>query len=530
MRALRLVLQWTLVVLIAAAVYARPQEPDSQGEQAESAAKAGAAGEREGKREKGKKKEEEKPPVVTHHEIHVGGRTLKYTATVGLMPLTNEQAGSHDEGKVQAHIFYMAYTLDNPAAGKRPLTFCFNGGPGSSSVWLHMGAIGPRKVVLEPDGTMPPPPFELEDNQDTWLDQTDLVFIDPVGTGFSRPTKPEYGKQFWGVKGDIASVGQFIRLYLTRNERWQSPLFLAGESYGTTRAAGLSGYLIDHGIALNGIVLVSTVLNFETLEFTRGNDLPYILYLPSYATTAWYHKKLPPDLQSEDLAKVVAEVEQWAANDYALALAKGDALTAAERQSVVEHLARYTGLSKTYIDEANLRITEDHFTKELLRDQSRTVGRLDSRFEGIDESGVSEGPDYDPSEAAIRPPFTAVFNNYVRSELGWKTDDTYYILGGGFRQWDWGSAGRGFANVSPSLRTAFVKNKYMKLFVAEGYFDLATPFFAVDYTLAHLGLDPSLRGNVSTGQFPVGHMVYIESKSLDKLKRDVAAFMAGALR
>lgn len=502
-------------------VWSRAQEPEGPADQPST--KASSAEKAKTPAQEEKPEEVEQPPVVTHHEVHVGGTPLKYTATAGLMPLKG------DDGKTDAHIFFMAYTLDNlPPSPRRPLTFCFNGGPGSASVWLHLGAIGPRKVRLEPDGSMPRPPFEIADNEDTWLDKTDLVFVDPVGTGFSRPMNKEAGKKFWGVKGDIESVGQFIRLYLTRYERWTSPLFLAGESYGTTRAAGLSGYLIGHGIALNGIVLVSTVLNFETLEFTRGNDLPYVLYLPSYTAAAWYHKKLPADLQAQDLAKTLPEVERWASNDFALALSKGDRLTPAERQSVVDQLARYTGLSKTFIDEANLRVSEGEFAKELLRGQNRTIGRLDCRFEGIDESGVSARPDYDPSEAAIRPPFTSVFNNYIRSELGYKTDEPYYILGGYFQQWDWGSAGQGFPNVSPDLRAALVKNKYMKLFVAEGYFDLATPFYAVDYSLEHLGLDPSLRGNITTGQYNAGHMVYIESHSLDKLKRDVAAFLESA--
>jgi carboxypeptidase C (cathepsin A) len=477
------------------------------------------------KAKESKEKEEEKPPVVTHHEIRLGGKALKYTATVGLMPIKNP------DGDTEAHIFFMAYTLDNaPGGTHRPLTFCFNGGPGSSSVWLHMGAIGPRRVRLQSNGGMPRPPFELEDNQETWLDRTDLVFIDPVGTGYSRPAKKDLGKKFWSVKGDIESVGQFIRLYLTRYERWTSPLFLAGESYGTTRAAGLSGYLIDNGIALNGIVLVSTVLNFETLEFVKGNDLPYVLYLPSYTATAWYHKKLPLDLQGQELPTILPEVEQWATADYALALAKGDRLTDAERSAVAGRLARYSGLSAAYILRGNLRVKQSEFCKELLRDENRSVGRLDSRFKGMDESGVSEGPDYDPSLAIIRPPFTSVFNQYVRAELNYQTDEIYYILGGGFTQWDWGSAQQGFPNVSPDLRSAFVKNPYMKLFVAEGYFDLATPFWAVDYTLEHLGLDASLLGNISTGQFNAGHMVYIEAQSLDKLRQDVEAFMDNATK
>ena len=303
-----------------------------------------------------------------------------------------------------------------------------------------------------------------------------------------------------------------------------------GESYGTTRAAGLSDYLLEKGIAFNGILLVSAVLNFETLEFTRGNDLPYILYLPSYTTTAWFHHKLPPDLQPQDFQKTVQEAEQWARTDYADALARGDHLTPDERQAVIDHLARYTGLSKTYIDFANLRITQEDFCKELLRDQRRTVGRIDSRFKGIDASGVSAAPDYDPSIAAIRPPYTAMFNNYVRAELGYKSDKEYYVLGGGFRQWDWGSAGEGFPDVSPALHSALVKNPYMRLFVASGYFDLATPFFATQYTLDHLGLDPSLRGNVSTGEYDAGHMMYIRAESLTKLKHDVSAFVENALK
>ncbi|HUI42108.1 MAG TPA: peptidase S10 [Terriglobia bacterium] len=474
------------------------------------------------------KEEPEQPPVVTHHEIHINGRGLKYTATAGLMPIKNA------EGETEAHIFYIAYTLDNPPT-HRPLVFAFNGGPGSASVWLHLGVIGPRRVKLLPEGGMPRPPFELVDNEYTWLEQADLVFIDPVGTGYSRPVKPDLGKKFWSVQGDIESVGEFIRLYLSRNERWNAPLFLAGESYGTTRAAGLSGYLIEHGVALNGILLVSTVLNFETLEFARGNDLPYVLYLPSYTSTAWYHKKLAPDLQQQDLTKTLAEVKAWAGTDYAAALARGDALSPDERAAVIDKLSRYTGLSKTYVDEANLRVDEPHFCAELLRDQKLIVGRLDSRFTGMNASGVSERTEYDPSEAGIRPPFTSMFDNYVREELGYKSDVEYYILGGGVHGWEWlqnqrGYGGQGYADVGPSLREAFVKNPYMKLFVAMGYFDLATPFFAAEYTLDHLGLNPKLHGNISTGYYDAGHMVYIDSPSLAKLKQDVSSFVAGALQ
>ena len=470
-----------------------------------------------------KKTEEEKPPVVTHHEIHVGGKVLKYTATTGLMPIRNA------DGEIEAHMFYVSYALDNPGA-RRPLTFSFNGGPGSSSVWLHLGAIGPKRVKMLPEGFMPAPPYQLVDNDYTWLDQTDLVFIDPVGTGYSRAAKKELGKKFWSVKGDVESVGEFIRLYLTRFQRWGSPLFLVGESYGTTRAAGLSGYLIEHGVAFNGIILVSSVLNFETLEFTQGNDVPYILYLPSYTAAAWYHKKLSPELQ-QDLQKTLREVEQWTGT-YAEALAKGDRLSAEERQGIANKLAQYTGLSPQYILNSDLRIEEGHFVQELLRDQRVVIGRLDSRFTGAALSGVAETQDFDPSLAAIRPPYTSMFNNYVRAELGYQSDAEYYILGGGFTydQWQWGSAAEGFPNVSQALREAFVKNPYMKLFVASGYFDLATPFFATQYTLAHLSLNSNLQKNISTGEYEAGHMMYIRDESLAKLKRDVSGFMANALK
>jgi len=470
-----------------------------------------------------KSPDKEEPPVVTHHEIHVGGKTLKYTATTGMMPIRNAK------GETEAHIFFMAYTLDGAGDNShRPLMFSFNGGPGSASVWLHLGAIGPKRVVMLPDGRMPAPPFHLVDNEYTWLDQTDLVFIDPVGTGYSRAEKPELNKKFWGLRGDIESVGEFIRMYLTRNERWTSPLFLVGESYGTTRAAGLSGYLIERGMAFNGIVLVSSILNFETASFVKGNDLPYILYLPSYAATAWYHHKLSPDLQA-DLSKTLKEVEAWSATDYAAALQKGDRLTGAERQAVIDRLSRYTGLEKGFIDDSNLRVPIFAFTKELLRDEKRTVGRIDSRFKGIDLSAATATPEYDPSIAAIRPPYTTTFNNYVRADLGYKTDLEYYILGEGLTEpWDWGRR-EGFPDTADDLRQAFAKNPYMKLFVASGFFDLATPYFATQYTLSHMGLDPSLRRNIETGEYMAGHMVYLDTSQLEKLKRDVSAFITGAL-
>jgi carboxypeptidase C (cathepsin A) len=466
----------------------------------------------------------EEAPIVNTHEIKLGGKTLNYTVTTGMMPVKNEA------GETEANLFFMAYTLNNAGPPEqRPLMFSFNGGPGSASVWLHMGTLGPRRVKMLDDGSLPPPPYKLVDNEYTWLDQTDMVFIDPVGTGYSRPTKPELGKKFWGLQGDLDSIGEFIRLYLTRYKRWSSPLFLVGESYGTTRAAGLAGSLIDKGIAFNGVLLISTVLNFQTLDNGRGNDLPYQLFLPTYAATAWYHKKLAPDLQA-DLRKTLSEVERWASTDYVVALAKGDSLTPKERQEVINRLSRYTGLSKKYVDNMNLRIEIMRFCKELLRDENNTVGRLDSRIKGVDRLAASERTDFDPSMSAIRPPYTAMFNNYVRTELGYSNDAEYYILGGGIKTpWDWGNNGQGYADTSESLRSAFAKNPYMKLFVAYGYYDLATPYFATRYTLDHMALDPSFRKNITLTDYEAGHMMYIHNQSLVKLKADMVKFLHSAL-
>lgn len=465
----------------------------------------------------------DEPPVVRSHQIQLPGRTLKYQVTTGMLPVRNES------GEVEAGLFFVAYTAEtNEPVAKRPLTISFNGGPGSSSVWLHMGALGPKRVKMNDDGSLPPPPYQLVDNAATWLDKTDLVFVDPVGTGYSRATKVEYARKFNGFTGDIASVGEFIRLYLTRYERWTSPLFLAGESYGTTRAAGLAGNLIDKGIAFNGIILISTVLNFQTLRFTKGNDLPYALILPTYTATAWYHKRLSADLQ-KDLKKAVEESQKWAETGYTEALAKGDRLTGGERTAAIDKLARLTGLSKTYLDHADLRVEIMHFIKELRRDEGIAVGRLDSRLTGMMGANTAETPEFDPSNSAIRPPYTAMFGQYVHADLGFKSDLVYYILGGGIAPWDYSSAQNQFADTGDALRAAFARNPHMRVLVCEGYYDLATPFFAAEYTLAHLGLDKRLRSRIETRQYEAGHMMYIHVPSLEKLRRDVGAFMDKAL-
>ncbi|MEJ5170170.1 MAG: hypothetical protein WHU10_04210 [Fimbriimonadales bacterium] len=477
-----------------------------------------------GKEEQQEKKREftEETPVETKHVLEVAGRRIEYTAHAGRMPLRNEK----DE--IEAQMFYVAYRrTDVPEGTRRPLMFSFNGGPGSPALWLHLGALGPKRVRLQESGDLPKPPFELVDNEATWLEFTDLVFIDPVGTGYSRAIDDETGAKFWGVKGDIESVGEFIRLFLTRYERWDSPLYLVGESYGTTRAAGLSGYLIDRGIAFNGIVLVSSILNFQTARFHKGNDLPYILFLPTYTATAWYHRRLPEDLQ-DSLQKALREAEEFAIGEYASALALGDRLPEDRRQRVLEKLSRLTGLKPEYVDLRDLRIHIWKFCKELLRDEKRTVGRLDSRFKGIDADPSDSDPEHDPSMSAIMPPFTSMMNHYARTALGYKTDLVYEIFGGIKKPWDWGSAGEGHPDTSEALRRALSKNPYMKVFVASGYYDLATPYFATEYTLAHMGLDPTLRGNIATAEYEAGHMMYIHGPSLGRLRDDVAAFLSNS--
>ena len=466
----------------------------------------------------------EAPPVVTRHSIRLNGATLSYTATTGMLPIRNDTTGV-----VEGGIFFVAYNRDgvtNPST--RPLSFIFNGGPGSSSVWLHMGAFGPKKVRLNPDGSNPPPPFNYEDNAYTLLDQTDMVFLDPVGTGFSRAARAELGPKFWGLDEDIRAVGEFVRLYLTRFERWGSPKFVAGESYGTTRAAHLSGYLVDRGIALNGVVLISTVLNFGASAMDVGNDLGFINFLPSYTATAWYHKKLPADLQRMSIEQVTAQAERWAESDYAHALMRGSRLTDAERRTAAEQLGRYTGLSPAFAEANDLRISLGRFNQELLRDKHLTSGRLDSRFTSFATDQGAERGQFDPSDASIRNSFTPVLSEYMRRELGYRNEDVYYILGGGIGRWRYPQT-QGYANVVPSLERAFAKNPEMRLYVAEGYFDMATPYFAVDYTLAHMSVDPRVRAGIVTERFTAGHMVYIDAPSMTKLREGLRRFIDGSL-
>ncbi|MBX3291255.1 MAG: peptidase S10 [Acidobacteria bacterium] len=466
----------------------------------------------------------DEPPVVTKHSARVGGKQLSYTVTTGYLPLNNEATG-----QTEAKIFFMAYTLDNAGDQKqRPLMFSFNGGPGSASVWLHLGALGPKRAKMLDDGTMPPPPYELVDNEDSWLDMTDLVFVDTVGTGYSRATKPEFASKFFSVNGDIRSVGDFIRLYLTRYERWSSPLFLVGESYGTTRVAGLSNHLFERGIGLNGVALVSMVTNFQSIRFANNNDLPLVLIFPSYTATAWYHKKLAPEYQNRPLRDVLKEAENFAANELAPAFLRIDRLSDQERESLLSKFSALSGLSRQFVENQGFRVELGEFNKELLRDRKRSTGRLDSRFLGFDRDSGGDGVDFDPSMTAIRPPYTATFNDYVRRQLGFKSDLEYYILGGGITSpWNY-NINHGYADTTGALSQAMRKNPYMKVFLASGYYDLATPYFAADYTMSSMQLDQELRKNISTEYYESGHMMYIEKASLKKLKNDITVFIRNA--
>jgi carboxypeptidase C (cathepsin A) len=491
-----------------------PAPPGGEARSQSAAAKAGEPAKKEAS-----KTATDEEPVVTHHRIRLGDQERRYTATAGLMPIRD------DKGEVEARIFFMAYAREDAGPTEaRPLLFSFNGGPGSASVWLHLGALGPRRVAEPEEPSIPAPPFRLVDNDASWLDVADLVFIDPVGTGFSRAAKPELNRKFHSFRGDIESVGEFIRMYLTRYDRWTSPLFLIGESYGTTRAAGLAGHLVDGGIAFNGLILVSCALDFQGFIFSPGNDLPFLTFLPSYAAAAWYHKKLPADLQQAGLPAVLGEVEQWSDREYASILARGDRLSADERRAAVARLARYTGLDAATIEDHHLRVEASRFRKELLKSRRRTIGRYDARYQGIETAPAAGQPSFDPSLAAVRAPYTTTFYHYVRAELGYKSDVPYYILGEGLSSWDW-QREMGYPATTQALRDALAKNPHMKVLIASGYYDLATPYRAVEHTLAGLGLEPALRQNITIETYEAGHMMYLHAPSLHKLKRDGAALI-----
>lgn len=457
--------------------------------------------------------------VVTKHVTRIGGTEVRYTATTGTLVLRSAT------GKPRANVFFVAYTRDGQDPRTRPITFSYNGGPGAASIWLHMGLMGPKRVEMGPNGMQPRPPYQLMDNDESPLDVTDIVMIDPVQTGFSRAVAGEDPKQFTGVEADIASVSDVIRLYLTKFERWPSPKYLLGESYGTMRSAGVAEYLQSHfGVELNGIVLVSSILDYLTKGYAPGNDLPYSLFLPTFTATAWYHKKLPADLQG-DLQKAIAESRAYALGDYIVALNKGNRLTAAERSAVAQKVARYTGLSPEFILHSNLRVTDPRFRKELLRDQGLTVGRLDGRFTGLDADAAGERQEYDPANQAIVGAYTALFSDYVRRDLGWQSDLTYYTAGQ-VRPWDYAPFENRYLNLSEELRSTMAQNPALHVMVANGYYDMATPFTASEHTFAHLGFEATYPERVSFKYYEGGHMMYVIPALRQQLKRDVAAFIA----
>jgi len=457
---------------------------------------------------------------VTQHEMTLDGKPFKYRATAGALTMKDES------GKAKANIFFVAYDTEKsdpttrPAANPRPITFLFNGGPGAAAIWLHLGAAGPKRVQMD-DGSIPVgPPYKLEDNQSTWLRGTDLVFVDPVSTGYSRPAPGEDPKQFHGVQEDIESVSEFIRVYITRYRRWGSPIYLAGESYGTTRASALAGFLANrYGIAVNGITLVSSVLDFKTLETSPSNDLPYEMYLPSYAAVAWYHKKLSAEYQA-DLQKTVDAARKFTTDEYAPALLQGASVTPEQRTHLIKQLAAFTGLSEDLIDRDNLRINPGQFEKQLLGDGHKIIGRYDGRMTGWDPEAARGGAGYDPSFTDYLSAYTACFNQYVRDDLKYESDLPYEALTGKVQPWPEDNL-----YVIDDLQNALLQNPHMRVQFLSGYYDLATPFFSADYTINRMVLSPEVRANITHLYFPSGHMIYHNRESSKKMQEAVDKFV-----
>lgn len=457
-------------------------------------------------------------PVITTNTVTIAGQSVTYTVETGMLPQLKS------DGVTKASVFYIAYTRTGQTnKATRPVTFCFNGGPGSSSVWLHLGGLGPRRVKLNDDGTMPPPPFGLIDNPHSILHVSDLVFIDPVATGYSRPAKDEKADQFFGQSPDVESVGDFIRLWTSRNERWTSPKYLLGESYGVFRAAGLAEHLHSrYGLYLNGVVLLSGLLDFATLREGPGNDLPSLVFLPTYTATAHYHKKLPADLQA-DLKKALAESREFAQKDYLIALQRGNSLTAAERNTIATKLARLTGLPKQLIEDNDLQIDSSRFREYLLRDQGLIIGRYDARITGRDADKSGGSPRFDPSYAVTYGPFSAAMNSYLREELKFENDLPYEILSG-VQPWNY-DARSSYPSVADRLSSAMSQNPYLRVLVLSGLRDLACPVDGVHYSVDHMQLDPAYRKNISWSEYESGHMMYVNLPDLVKLQNDLTSFL-----
>jgi len=462
---------------------------------------------------------------VTDHSIKLSGQTIAYKATAGSILLKN------DKDEDQALVYYYAYTRsDVKDVNQRPLAFLYNGGPGSSSIWLHMGSFGPKRVVTVDANMTPPAPYKVEDNPECLLDRADLVFIDPVGTGFSKAVGKAQDKDFWGVDQDVKSLAQFVQSYVTRNNRWNSPKFLIGESYGTFRNAALGNTLQSaNGIYLNGIVMISSVFDLGTLSFPLGNDLPYVLYLPSYAATAWYHKVIKD--RPENLDGFIEEARKFAKAEYANALLQGDTLTNDEKAAIAAKLAHFTGLSEQYIQRSKLRVKLSAFMQELQLNRGLTTGRLDSRFSGPTYDLVTSTVNYDPQATAITGAFVAAFNMYIRDELKFPHDREYHVSANfGDNHWDWKhETGGGFfpgsPNVMRDLANAFIVNPKLRVELEDGYYDLATPFFEAEYATEHLGLPEDLQKNIQHKYYAAGHMMYLRPEDAGKLKGNVAAFI-----
>lgn len=449
-------------------------------------------------------------PVVVTNAIAIGGKRVAYTAETGMLPILK------NDGSAKASVFYVAYTRRNTTnSATRPVTFCFNGGPGSASLWLHLGAFGPRRAKMNPDGSQPPPPFSLVDNEFSVLDASDLVFIDPVATGFSRAAKDEKAGDFFGESGDVDSVSEFIRLWTTRHERWLSPKYLCGESYGMFRAAGLADHLrSEYGMYLNGVILISGVLDFGMISPGQGNDMPYPLYLPSYTAAAHYHKKLPDDLQA-DLEKALAECRQFAHSEYPAALQSGSAIEPAEKEKIVAELARLTGLPARVIVDNRLRIDPDTFRKQLLHDEGLILGGYDARLTGRDGDPSNPNPEFDPSAAAVMGAFSAGMNAYVRGELKFQ-DDLPYAIFGNVHPWNYGGP-NSYPKASERLASVMNQNPYMRVLLCGGRCDLVCPVDTVRYSFAHIPLADEYHKNITFAEFDAGHMMYINQPDLEKL-------------
>jgi len=456
-------------------------------------------------------------PVVTEHAIEVDGRRITYRAEAGMLPLLK------DDGSPKASIFYVAYALSDAGdAATRPILFCFNGGPGASAVWLHLGGLGPRRARVNADGTLPPPPYELVDNESTALLAADLVFIDPVATGYSRATKDEKPEQFFGKDPDIKAIAEFIRLYTSRHKRWRSPKYLCGESYGVFRAAGLASELQDeHGMFLSGLVLVSGLVDFQTIRTAPCNDLPYGTFLPSFTAVAHAHKKLPPDLQ-QDLPKALAEARGFARGAYATALYAGASLSAEQREHTAAQLARFTGLGKEFILDHDLRVEPGAFRKQLLAQQRLICGRFDGRITGRDGDQSTGEPGFDPSFTAALGPLAGTMNAYVREELGFESDVPYRVLAG---VGPWPFEQNSYGSTSQDLAKALAKNPHLRVLVQVGLCDLAVPGDSMRHSIDHMTLAPELRGNITFAEYQSGHMMYLNLTDLKKLRVDLEAFV-----